>query len=124
MTGGERTTTVAWRSYALVLAGAVACYCALGAVLGVLPDYVAHGLGANPTWVGITLGAPALTGAALRPTGGRLADRHGPYAGLAIGPLVAVPLGGARHPVAVWFVALALPLVAAAAVRRSRLPVV
>ncbi|HET7531140.1 MAG TPA: MFS transporter, partial [Mycobacteriales bacterium] len=46
------------------------------------------------------------------------------YAGLAIGPLVAVPLGGARHPVAVWFVALALPLVAAAAVRRSRLPVV
>src|SRR4051794_10020310 len=155
-----------WRGYALVLSSAVACYCALGVVLGVVPRYVAGGLGANPVWVGVTVGAPALTGAAFRPVGGRLADRRGPrrvmtagavvmavgalpafapslagllvsrlamgagealmmsaavlwllrlagprrqalalghvglanYAGLTIGPLLALPLGGPRHP--------------------------
>jgi MFS family permease len=183
---------VRWRGYGLVLMSAVACYCALGAVLGVLPGYVSGGLGASPVWVGICVGAPALTGAALRPVGGRLADRRGPrrvmtlgaavmtagtlpvfapsllalvlsrlavgagealmmsaavlwllrlagpsrqalalghiglanYVGLMIGPLVAIPLGGSRHPAGVWTAALALPLVAAAAVGRIVPPAV
>src|SRR4051812_50229285 len=67
---------------------AVACYCALGAVLGVLPGYVSTGLGASPVWVGICVGAPALTGAALRPVGGRLADRRGPRRVITIGAAV------------------------------------
>jgi MFS family permease len=183
---------VGWRGYGLVLTSAVACYCALGAVLGILPGYVSSGLGASPVWVGICVGAPALTGAALRPVGGRLADRGGPrrvmilgagamtagtlpafapslpalvlsrlavgagealmmsaavlwllrlagpsrqalalghiglanYVGLTIGPLVAIPLGGPCHPAAVWTAALALPLVAAAAVRSTAPPAV
>ena len=53
------------------------CYAALGAVLGILPDYV-HSLGGEAVLVGLAVGAPALTGAAGRPFGGRLADRHGP----------------------------------------------
>src|SRR3954471_7521655 len=188
----ERDWLVGWRGYGLVLMSAVSCYCALGAVLGVLPGYVSTGLGASPVWLGICVGAPALTGAALRPVGGRLADRRGPrrvmtvgagvmtagtlpafvpslpalvlsrlavgagealmmsaavlwllrlagpsrqalalghiglanYAGLTIGPLVAIPLGGSRHPAGVWTAALALPLAAAAAVNRIAPPAV
>jgi len=190
--GRLKAVLVSWRGYALVLMSAVACYCALGAVLGILPGYVSSGLGASPVWVGICVGAPALTGAALRPIGGRLADRRGPrrvmvlgagamtagtlpafapslpalvlsrlavgagealmmsaavlwllrlagpsrqalalghiglanYVGLTIGPLAAIPLGGTRHPAAVWTAALALPLAAAAAVRRTAPPAV
>jgi MFS family permease len=76
---------VGWRGYALVLMSAVGCYCALGAVLGILPEYVSSGLGASPVWVGICVGAPALTGAALRPVGGRLADRTGPRRVMTVG---------------------------------------
>jgi MFS family permease len=63
--------------YVAVLATAVLCYAALGAVLGILPAYV-HSLGGGAVLVGLAVGAPALTGAAGRPMGGRLADRHGP----------------------------------------------
>ena len=63
--------------YLVVLATAVLCYAALGAVLGILPDYV-HSLGGEAVLVGVAVGAPALTGAAGRPLGGRLADRCGP----------------------------------------------
>jgi MFS family permease len=63
--------------YLIVLATAVLCYAALGTVLGILPDYV-HSLGGGAVIVGLAVGAPALTGAAARPLGGRLADRHGP----------------------------------------------
>jgi MFS family permease len=63
--------------YLVVLATAVLCYAALGAVLGILPDYV-HSLGGEAVLVGLAVGAPALTGAAGRPLGGRLADRLGP----------------------------------------------
>ena len=42
---------------------AVLCYAALGAVLGILPDYV-HSLGGGAVLVGFAVGAPALTGAA------------------------------------------------------------
>ncbi len=63
--------------YALVLGTAVLCYAALGTVLGILPSYV-HTLGGGAVLVGLAVGAPALTGAAGRPLGGRLADRVGP----------------------------------------------
>jgi predicted MFS family arabinose efflux permease len=63
--------------YIAVLATAVLCYAALGTVLGILPEYV-HSLGGSAVLVGLAVGAPALTGAAGRPLGGRLADRHGP----------------------------------------------
>jgi MFS family permease len=63
--------------YLVVLFTAVLCYAAVGAVLGILPDYV-HSLGGGAVLVGLAVGAPALTGAAGRPFGGRLADRHGP----------------------------------------------
>jgi MFS family permease len=63
--------------YLVVFSTAVLCYAALGAVLGILPDYV-HSLGGGAVLVGFAVGAPALTGAAGRPFGGRLADRHGP----------------------------------------------
>jgi MFS family permease len=64
-------------TYLSVVATAVLCYAALGAVLGILPDYV-HSLGGGAVLVGFAVGAPALTGAAGRPTGGRIADRVGP----------------------------------------------
>jgi MFS family permease len=73
-TGADRAAAT---RYLVVLATAVLCYAALGAVLGILPSYV-HSLGGGPVLVGLAVGAPALTGAAGRPLGGRLADRHGP----------------------------------------------
>jgi MFS family permease len=63
--------------YLIVLATAILCYAALGAVLGILPGYV-HSLGGGAVLVGLAVGAPAMTGAAGRPSGGRLADRVGP----------------------------------------------
>src|ERR1700733_10755904 len=63
--------------YLVVIATAVLCYAALGAVLGILPEYV-HSLGGGPVLVGFAVGAPALTGALGRPLGGRIADRLGP----------------------------------------------
>ncbi|HTU86115.1 MAG TPA: MFS transporter [Solirubrobacteraceae bacterium] len=63
--------------YAIVLATAILCYAALGAVLGILPGYV-HSLGGGAVLVGLAVGAPAMTGAACRPLGGRIADRLGP----------------------------------------------
>jgi MFS family permease len=65
------------RRYLIVFSTAVLCYAALGAVLGILPDYV-HSLGGGAVLVGFAVGAPALTGAAGRPFGGRLADHLGP----------------------------------------------
>jgi MFS family permease len=63
--------------YLVVIATAVLCYAALGAVLGILPGYV-RSLGGGPVLVGFAVGAPALTGAMGRPLGGRIADRLGP----------------------------------------------
>jgi MFS family permease len=73
--------------YLIVLGTAVLCYAALGAVLGILPGYV-HSLGGGAVLVGFAVGAPALTGAAGRPVGGRLADRHGPARIMIAGALV------------------------------------
>ncbi len=73
--------------YVTVFATAVLCYAALGAVLGILPDYV-HSLGGGAVLVGFAVGAPALTGAAGRPFGGRLADRIGPPRIMIVGALV------------------------------------
>jgi MFS family permease len=64
--------------YLSVLGSAVLCYAALGAVLREMPDYVQHHLGGTPLEVGLAVGAPSLTGAVLRPVGGRAADRFGP----------------------------------------------
>jgi MFS family permease len=75
------------RDYAIVLATAVLCYAALGTVLGILPSYV-HSLGGGAVLVGLLVGAPALTGAAGRPLGGRLADRIGPARIVIVGALV------------------------------------
>jgi MFS family permease len=66
-----------WRAYACVLGAAVACYAALGAVLRVMPTYVPHSLGGGSFEVGLAVGAPSITGAVLRPLGGRWADRFG-----------------------------------------------
>ena len=79
--------TFARRRYLIVFSTAVLCYAALGAVLGILPDYV-HSLGGGAVLVGFAVGAPALTGAAGRPFGGRLADRRGPARVMIAGALV------------------------------------
>jgi MFS family permease len=73
--------------YLTVLATAILCYAALGTVLGILPDYV-HSLGGGAVLVGFAVGAPALTGALVRPTGGRIADRVGPAQVVIAGALV------------------------------------
>jgi MFS family permease len=73
--------------YLTVLATAILCYAALGTVLGILPDYV-HSLGGGAVLVGFAVGAPALTGAAGRPLGGRIADRVGPAQVVIAGALV------------------------------------
>ena len=77
------------RRYLAVLGTAVLCYAALGAVLAILPDYV-HSLGGGAVMVGFAVGAPAVTGAACRPAGGRLADRLGPARIMIAGALVMV----------------------------------
>jgi MFS family permease len=73
--------------YLIVLGTAVLCYAALGTVLGILPDYV-HSLGGDAVLVGLAVGAPAITGAAGRPLGGRLADHRGPARIMIVGALV------------------------------------
>jgi predicted MFS family arabinose efflux permease len=70
-------------SYLAVLAAAVACYAALGAVLAILPDLV-HDRAA----LGLAVGAPALTAVITRPAGGRLADRIGPAPVVTAGAVV------------------------------------
>jgi MFS family permease len=70
-------------SYLAVLAAAVLCYAALGAVLRVLPALVD-----DPVTLGLLVGAPALTAVVTRPGGGGLADRLAPapvmFAGAAL----------------------------------------
>ena len=75
------------RRYLVVLSTAILCYAALGTVLGILPDYV-HSLGGGAVLVGFAVGAPALTGAACRPLGGRFADHRGPARIVIAGALV------------------------------------
>jgi MFS family permease len=74
-------------AYHRVLAAAMLCYAALGAVLRVLPGHLT-GLGADPLAIGIAVGAPAITGLIARPGGGRLADRVGPRKVLPAGALI------------------------------------
>jgi len=74
-------------TYLAVLAAALCCYAALGAVLSVLPGYVSR-LGGDPLIVGLAVGAPALTGALGRPAGGRLADRFGAVRVMVAGALI------------------------------------
>jgi MFS family permease len=79
------------RAYLRVLASAVLCYAALGAVLRILPDRMTA-LHAGAFAVGLAVGAPALSGVVFRPLGGRLADRRGPAAIVRAGAL-AMALG-------------------------------
>src|SRR4051794_37491502 len=74
-------------AYQRVLAAALLCYAALGAVLRVLPGHLTE-LGADPFAIGLAVGAPAITGLVARPGGGRLADRFSPRAVLPIGALI------------------------------------
>jgi predicted MFS family arabinose efflux permease len=87
-------------TYLAVLAAAVLCYAALGAVLAILPRYVPEQLGGGPTAVGLAVGAPALTALLARPLGGRVADRVGPLMPLLTGAAVmaagAVPGAASR----------------------------
>src|SRR3954454_5317789 len=73
--------------YLRVLASAVLCYAALGAVLRILPDRMTA-LHAGAFAVGLAVGAPALSGVFFRPVGGRLADHRGPAAIVLAGALV------------------------------------
>ncbi|MBV9944214.1 MAG: MFS transporter [Solirubrobacterales bacterium] len=73
--------------YPIVLLTAVLCYAALGAVLGILPGYI-RSLGGGAVFIGLAVGAPAITGAGGRPLGGRLADRRGPARIMIVGALV------------------------------------
>ncbi len=76
---------IASGAYLAVLAAALLCYAALGAVLSILPRYVPGTLGGGPAAVGLAVGAPALTGLLARPVGGRLGDRLGARAPLLAG---------------------------------------
>lgn len=64
-------------SYALVLAGAICAYAALGAIIRIVPGYVGHTLGGSSFAIGLAIGAPALTAVVARPLGGAIADRRG-----------------------------------------------
>lgn len=83
------------RRYLGVLASAVLCYGALGVVLKDLPHYVKHQLGGSAVAIGLAVGAPSLTGALMRPLGGRVADRINPrsvlMSGAALMAVGAVP---------------------------------
>src|SRR6476646_3374817 len=82
-------TGTARRSYFLVLAGAVCCYAALGAIVRIIPGYVGSTLGQSAVAIGLAVGAPAITAIFARPGGGRLADRRGPRLVVVAGALVA-----------------------------------
>jgi MFS family permease len=96
--------------YAAVLALAALCYVALGVVLPALPGHVTGDLGAGTVAVGLAVGAVSLTGVALRPIGGRLADARGPRPVVLAGALLmsagaALALAGGGI---VWLVATRL----------------
>jgi MFS family permease len=74
-------------AYQRVLAAALLCYAALGAVLRVLPGHL-ESLDAAPFAIGLAVGAPAITGLVARPAGGRLADRLGPRTVLPAGAVI------------------------------------
>jgi predicted MFS family arabinose efflux permease len=99
-------------TYPAVLAAAVLCYAALGAVLAILPGYVSAQLGGGPTAVGLAVGAPALTALLARPLGGRAADRVGPLMPLLTGAAVmaagAVPAAASPSLVALLVSRLAV----------------
>lgn len=101
-------------TYLAVLAAAVVCYAALGAVLSILPGYVPGQLGGGATAVGLAVGAPALTALLARPAGGRLADRLGPLTPLLTGAAV-MALGAAPAAVSTTLAALVLSRLAVGA---------
>ena len=74
--------------YAVVLGCALLCYCALGAVLRLLPSYVPGRLHGDALGVGLAVGAPAVSAVVARPLGGRWADGRGPALVLAGGALL------------------------------------
>jgi len=75
-------------TYGAVLGAAVLCYAALGAVLPALPRFAGIRLHGGPVAVGLAVGAPSLSGAFLRPLGGRFADRSGPFSVLLAGAVL------------------------------------
>lgn len=77
-----------WHAYLVVLGTAVCCYAALGAVLRAVPTYVDSRLGGGAVAVGLAIGAPSITGAVLRPIGGRWSDRFGARPMVVVGAVV------------------------------------
>ena len=75
---GRAVTVPVGGRYLGILGAAALCYAALGAVLRALPWFVGARLHGGPVAIGLAVGAPSITGALLRPVGGRLADRSGP----------------------------------------------
>jgi MFS family permease len=98
-----RVTTSTRTSYLLVLAAAVCCYAALGAVVRIIPSYVGSTLGRSAVAVGLAVGAPALTAVVTRPIGGRLGDRLGPrpivIGGAVVTAVGALPMFVESYPV-------------------------
>jgi MFS family permease len=72
--GRERLVTT---RFALITAATFAYFCALGALLPTLPEYVEDELGGGGVAVGIVVGAFAVSAALFRPWAGRLGDLRG-----------------------------------------------
>jgi MFS family permease len=79
-----------------VFTAASFAFLAIGAALPVLPTFVRGPLHAGDVWVGVVVGAFALTAVVARPLAGRAADRRGRRIVLIVGSLV-MALGGLMY---------------------------
>lgn len=77
-------------------------YLTIGIVLGVLPEFVQHGLGYNSVVVGLVIGLQFLSTLLTRPYSGKITDTRGAPKSNRSGILLAV-LAGIAYTLAVWF---------------------